>query len=586
MTSHRQRPSLSAQVRPRLWLAGAGLLLGLGCGPLGGCHSPQGTASVREPKAKADAAEAAGARTVVTSPPPGPSPVLNDEAKAARLFAQRVALGERAPLLEDLEGQPFPSLAPLAGADALVQPAGFGAPMVAGSNLDALPGSRGTGIDGTAAAPAVNGNLLGNFILLDGKGAAGLDHFHEALRRLKEGKDEDGKVRVAMYGASHTAADIYPSYLRAYLQSRFGDGGHGYVAVVRPSKFYRPMAMTVESSRGWKVEHAQTREGRADGYYGLMGASAATSKKRSYGRVIPAELDRKSSGEKTHYDLYYLRQPGGGRFKLSVDGKVIATISTKAKEVVPGYHALAREAGPHTVQIEPLGDGEVRLFGMTIENDQPGVVVDTLGIGGTRASNQLKWNEHVWSDNLRRRAPDLIVLAYGTNESVDDDQPIESYKKQLREVLARLQRAAPEASCLLVGPGDFPIKGADGGFAPRPRTGQIVEAQREISAEAGCAFWDAMQFMGGEGSMLTWTAAQPAMAQSDHLHLTRRGYARMGMALTDAIMFDYDAAAVPMPTADTELANSGPADPSPSADGVAAAGPGDRSVVASPASQP
>jgi lysophospholipase L1-like esterase len=214
------------------------------------------------------------------------------------------------------------------------------------------------------------------------------------------------------------------------------------------------------------------------------------------------------------------------------------------------------------------------------------VVVDTLGIGGTRASNQLKWNEHVWSDNLRRRAPDLIVLAYGTNESVDDDQPIESYKKQLREVLARLQRAAPEASCLLVGPGDFPLKGADGGFAPRPRTGQIVEAQREISAEAGCAFWDAMQFMGGEGSMLTWTAAQPAMAQSDHLHLTRRGYARMGMALTDAIMFDYDAAAVPMPTADTQLANSGPADPSPSADGVAAAGPGDRSVVASPASQP
>ena len=101
MTSHRQCPSLPAQVRPRLWLAGVGFLLGLGCGPLGGCHSPQGTAPVREPEAKADAAEAAGARTVVTSPPPGPSPVLNDEAKAARLVAQRVALGERAPLLEE-----------------------------------------------------------------------------------------------------------------------------------------------------------------------------------------------------------------------------------------------------------------------------------------------------------------------------------------------------------------------------------------------------------------------------------------------------------------------------------------------------
>jgi len=579
MTSPRPSSSLSAQVRPRLWLAGVGLWL-VGCGPLGGCYSPQGNLPVQEPDGRSEAA-VPGERTVVNLPPPGPSPVLNDEARAARLAAQRAALGSRAPLLEDAEGQPFPSMAPLAGADALVQPAGFGAPMVAGSNLDALPGSRGTDIDGAAAAPAVNGNLLGNFILLDGKGAAGLDHFHEALRQLKEGKD--GKVRVAMYGASHTAADIFPGYLRAYLQSRFGDGGHGYVAVVKPSKYYRPMAMTVESSRGWKVEHAQTREGRDDGYYGLMGASAATSKKRSYGRVIPSELERKTAATKTHYDLYYLRQPGGGRFKLSVDGKVIATINTKAKEVAPGYHALTREAGPHRVEVEPVGDGEVRLFGMTIENDLPGVVVDTLGIGGTRAANQLKWNEHVWSDNLRRRAPDLIVLAYGTNESVDDDQPIESYKKQLREVLARLQRAAPEASCLLVGPGDFPIKGADGGFAPRPRTDQIVAAQREISTEAGCAFWDAMQFMGGQGSMLTWTTAQPAMAQSDHLHLTRRGYARMGMALTDAIMFDYDAAGVPMPTADdTQVASSRTDRVGPDA---AAAGSADRSLMASPASR-
>jgi len=561
-----------------LWLAGFGLLLGLGCGPLGGCHTPQGSTTVREPEAAPEPGPEA-ARTVVSLPPPGPSPVLNDEARAARLYAQRKALGERAPLLEDLDGQPFPSMAPLAGADALVQPAGFGAPMVAGSNLDALPGSRGTGVDGTAAAPAINGNLLGNFILLGGKGAAALDHFHEALRRLKMGEDEDGKVRVVMYGASHTAADIFPGYLRAYLQSRFGDGGHGYVAMVKPSKFYRPMAMTVENSRGWKIEHAQTREGRDDGYFGLMGASAATSKKRSYGRVVPAELKAGASGQTTHYDLYYLRQPGGGRFKVSVDGKVVATINTKAKEVAPGYHSLSREAGPHTVEVEPLGDGEVRLFGMTVENDQKGVVVDTLGIGGTRASNQLKWNEHVWADNLRRRAPDLLVLAYGTNESVDDDQPIEVYKRQLREVLARLQRAAPAASCLLVGPGDFPIKGADGSFAPRPRTTQIVEAQREISAEAGCAFWDAMQFMGGQGSMLTWASAQPAMAQSDHLHLTRRGYARMGMALADAIMFDYDAAGEPMPVSDTQLASS---------DAVSAgatAGLGDRSAAAAPSSR-
>lgn len=527
------------------------MLLALGCGPLGGCHAPQRGPTARDPEAPTgvQGEELVGpGRTVVALPPPGPTPILNDEARAARVYAQRAALGERATLLEDAEGQPFPSLAPLPGPEALVQPAGFGAPVVAGSNLDALPGSRGTGLDGTAMAPAINGNLLGNFILLGGSGAEALGNFHDALRRLKQGRDPDNKVRVLVYGASHTAADVYPAYLRAYLQHRFGAGGQGYIPLVRPSKFYRPSTLTLESSRGWKVEHAQTREGRDDGYFGLLGASVSAKKKKDFGRVIPADTKAKGT---THYDLYFLRQPGGGRFKLSIDGKVVATINTKAKEVAPGYHVVAREGGPHTIEVAPLGDGEVRLFGVVLENDQPGVVVDTLGIGGTRAANQLKWNEHVWSDNLRRRDPDLIVLAYGTNESVDEDQPIEVYRKNLREVLARLRRASPAASCLLIGPGDFPVKGADGSFGPRPRVAQIAAAQREVAGEAGCAFWDAMQFMGGELSMVTWAAAQPAMAQSDHLHLTRRGYARMGMALTDALMFDYDAATVAPPVVDT-----------------------------------
>jgi lysophospholipase L1-like esterase len=257
-----------------------------------------------------------------------------------------------------------------------------------------------------------------------------------------------------------------------------------------------------------------------------------------------------------------LRQPGGGKFKLSVDGKVVATISTKAKEVVAGVsRADARRRAARD-----RGQAARRRRGPAVRDDDgeraAGVVIDTLGIGGTRAANQLKWDEHVWADNLRRARPDLVVLAYGTNESVDEDQPIEAYRENLREVLARLRRAAPEASCLLVGPGDFPIKGADGASGRVRARWRSSQAQREVAGEAGCAFWDAMQFMGGEQSMVTWAAAQPAMAQSDHLHLTRRGYTRMGMALADALMFDYDAATGvpgPIPSACGDRAGGEPA---------------------------
>ncbi|MET0411449.1 MAG: hypothetical protein ABW217_09130, partial [Polyangiaceae bacterium] len=45
----------------------------------------------------------------------------------------------------------------------------------------------------------------------------------------------------------------------------------------------------------------------------------------------------------------------------------------------------------------------------------------------------------------------------------------------------------------------------------------------------------------GEGSMHEWASAKPALAAKDHIHLTNRGYVRMGMAFGDALMRAYDA---------------------------------------------
>ena len=100
--------------------------------------------------------------------------------------------------------------------------------------------------------------------------------------------------------------------------------------------------------------------------------------------------------------------------------------------------------------------------------------------------------------------------------------------------------AAPQADCLLMGPGDFPQKGEDGVYGPRESTSAILRAQREIALAHGCAFWDLRAFMGGEGSMVDWVAATPPMAKSDHIHFTRRGYVRVGMGLVDAMMAGFD----------------------------------------------
>lgn len=384
---------------------------------------------------------------------------------------------------------------------------------------------------------AGSGPMPGFFVpIADPPDYSSLASFHAALQALVDGRDPDGKVRVAMYGASGTAADVSVGYLRTYLQARFGDGGPGFVPLVPLSKWYRHSEVVVLPSKDWQKETAS--RGRQDGFYGLLGASfTATTRKRK--AQVKAKDGSTSCQGIAHAEVFFLRQPGGGSFSLVIDDGPPQVVSTASEAIEPGYHAVELDPGPHTFRVETLDHAEVRVFGIVLERRDPGVVVDVLGIDGARGTSHLEWNEALWSDNLRRRAPDLYTLSYGTNESVDASLSIPLYAEDVREQLRRFRRALPDASCVLLGPVDFPIV-EDGLIRPRPVLREIVEAQRQVAAEEGCGYWDGMAFMGGELSMPAWVHADPPLARKDHLHYTRRGGARKGMALADALMLGLD----------------------------------------------
>lgn len=510
----------------------------LACGAMT-CGKPPENADQPETTEPSEAEEAVAAepeRAARDAPAPEVLPAYTPEALAARFDAQRALLGEDS-LFEDAQGRPLAP--PIAAAG---EEGGEALGSIDDDILAALPGSSGIRLDASgevvSGEQASNGNALGLFVPIEQpKGEAALARFHAALAELEAGRDEDGKVRVLLYGASHTQADIYPGYLRRYLQARFGDGGSGFLSLHRVNSHFRYADWSIDETKGWTVEHAQRREARKDGLFGLLGASASSSNKRDKTLLIPDTGTLAGA-----YELFYLQQPGGGSFRVLVDGNKLATIDTDAKQVGPGYHAFTVDEGEHVIEVKVVGDGEVRIFGVSAEREQPGVVVDTLGIAGTRASNMLAWDEALHADNLAHRKPDLIVLAYGTNEATDEDQSIDRYKERLREVIQRLQKAAPQASCLLVGPGDFPRELADDVWTVRPRVLEIIETQRDVAYELGCGFWDMMAFMGGSNSMHTWATSRPQMASKDHIHLTKRGYVRMGMVLTDALMAGFDRA--------------------------------------------
>lgn len=355
-----------------------------------------------------------------------------------------------------------------------------------------------------------------------------LQHFHEALARLAAGNDADGKVRILAYGASHTQADVYPGYLRAYLQSRFGNGGQGFILLGRVNHWHR-LRHTRARHHALAVHHGRYRRNASDEPLGLFGAALVGRRGDAFAEIVTAK-----DSANTRFELQYFKQPSGGDFSLQLDGRVIARIETRSDTPGVGYHTFDATPGPHIIRAQLHGNGPVRLFGVVTETAAPGVVVDTLGIGGSDMAASLSWSEEVWIEAVRHRNPDLVSFAYGTNETMDSGRSSAVYESQLRAVLTRLRRALPSVSCVLISPFDMPK-------AARARLLKVLDVQRRASKDFGCGFWDGYAFMGGEGAMRRWVNAKPPLAQHDHIHLTQLGYVYAGIALGDALMRAYDA---------------------------------------------
>ena len=152
-----------------------------------------------------------------------------------------------------------------------------------------------------------------------------------------------------------------------------------------------------------------------------------------------------------------------------------------------------------------------------------GVIYSALGINGARLDVLDKWQPG-WLDTLKALRPDMVVLAYGTNEAFDDDLDLQLYRSQLQEKVRLLRKNLPKTVILLVGPPDS-IKRRNAGSCaasqPQPLR-QIVQIQKDVAKTSRTLFWDWQAFMGGDCSISKWQGSD--LARNDLIHLTADGY--------------------------------------------------------------
>ena len=334
---------------------------------------------------------------------------------------------------------------------------------------------------------------------------------------------ENMSLHILQYGDSHTASDDWANELRQDFQAKFGAGGPGYTLPGHPFLGYRRFDSRGSNSRGWYTGGIVTRKG--DGIDGLGGISLTA---QSPGETVTLTI------ECEQLELHFLRQPGGGQLEFSVDGAPLATIDTDGESGLGTYPYLPAP-GSHQYILRTLNSAPVRLFGWVAQN-HAGVTYETLGINGAQANLILEWNPAVLNAELISRDPALIVLAYGTNEALSRTWTPEDYRAALTQIVQRLRAALPVASILLIGPPDCQYR-SHGRLIPFPHLDQVIEIQRQVAGENGCAFWNWRSAMGGPGSVRQWV--QAGLGQGDYTHLTGSGYRMTGDALFEELMAQY-----------------------------------------------
>ncbi len=352
--------------------------------------------------------------------------------------------------------------------------------------------------------------------------------FYLALWRTELGAP-GAITRVLHYGDSPVTADSITADVRSLLQQHFGDAGHGFVLIAKPWAWYGHRGVEVQG-KGWQIA-AATQVRAKDGFHGLGGVSF----EGDTGASTHFEL----AEDHSQMEIHFLRQPGGGVLAVEAEGQRLGQVETDGPGKQPDYQTFPLNAGARQIDLT-VERGPVRLFGVSYERNTPGVIYNSLGLNGGQVQVVVRYFDKAqWTEELQHQHPDLVVINYGTNESVYADYIERYYPGELRQVIECVKAAVPRASVLIMSPMDRGQRDANFRITTVPALPRLVEIQREMASEMGCAFFNTFQAMGGEGTMARWYDSQPRLVSADFTHPLPAGARKVGVLLDQALESGY-----------------------------------------------
>lgn len=390
-------------------------------------------------------------------------------------------------------------------------------------------------------------------------------------------RGEGPAIHIMQIGDSHTAGDAVTGAWRDLLQARYGAGGRGVLAPGRPYDGYLTRGVTASMSTGWTIGATFGKNAAPPRpMLGISGFSMIANRP-------DASMTLRTDNGTTTFDRFVLcaiAGPNAGGVTVSFDGAEPSRLDFTAPEERPMCHSIDTDTAHSAVEIAAEIPGLTITSWATFRRAIGGVVLSNLGVVGSQLEHFARADDVVIAEEMKTYAPDMIVLAFGTNEGFSPRFDAVAYEAMLRSQVSRLQRLSGGVPMLMFGapdsltrntalranapglpleceaappflaahvPADATIQPLPGEgaahparpplFAP-PALADVRRIQRKVASEMGVAFWDWQASMGGPCAARGWVQRAEPLMRGDYVHFKTAG----GREIARRLQADLDAA--------------------------------------------
>ncbi len=337
----------------------------------------------------------------------------------------------------------------------------------------------------------------------------------------------ENKINIVHIGGSHIQADIYTHRIRQEMQSFFPGilGSRGFFFPYKIAQTNSPSNLWIRYSGEWDIsKNTQPAPMRMLGLSGITTGLVSDSGSLK----IVAQYDTIRNYDFNRIRLF-CNAPLTGQIPQVLPSSLVNKISFHPAGQYIQYD-LSAYADTLSLVFSNADSLTLpfQLYGISLDNDDPGVVYNTIGVNGAMLKSYLKCG--LFTSQLGALHPDWIILSIGTNEGNTRNFDAEAYRSEYNSLLDSIEYIAPAAAILLTVPNDSYLNKRYTNY----NTAVMRDIIFDIAKKRGCGIWDFYRVMGGLNSAQTWYNS--GLMARDHIHFNKPGYLLKGDLFFNAFM--------------------------------------------------